>query len=210
MNKNLFPWILTLFIVLFVPVTTFAVETIEKAQPANNVMVEIPGNPLGNLTESESNRLRMHDDEPDASLNHFLLTPHVHEITQITKQYHGEISRGVVAETTRRVNTKATLSYSKQRSVSNNFSVSIGFDKDVISSTLGYNVSKSSSETASYAVDVPANKLASITLYDMYDVSEFNVKTTYIYDSIPVTYTYEYGDGWAQQWTNFGFSSRIW
>ena len=52
--------------------------------------------------------------------------------------------------------------------------------------------------------------MASITLYDMYDVTRFDVKTTFVYNTIPITYSYEYGDGWAQQWTNFGFSAEVW
>jgi hypothetical protein len=44
----------------------------------------------------------------------------------------------------------------------------------------------------------------------MYDVTRFDVKTTFVYNTIPITYSYEYGDGWAQQWTNFGFSAEVW
>ena len=44
----------------------------------------------------------------------------------------------------------------------------------------------------------------------MYDVSKFDVKTTFVYNTIPITYSYEYGDGWAQQWTDFGFSAKVW
>lgn len=60
------------------------------------------------------------------------------------------------------------------------------------------------------SINVAANMMESITLYDMYDVTEFDVKTTFVYNTIPITYSYEYGTGWAQQWTNFGYSSSLW
>ena len=187
-----------------------AATTNEIAVPAHSNVVETERNPIGNLTMAEREQLANQKCDSCPTPYHFSLIPHSHEITKITDQYHGEISRGVVAETTRRVDTTAVLSYEKGRSVSNSFSVSIGFEEDVISSTLGYDVSYSTNETASYSVDVPVGKLASITLYDMYDVSKFDVKTTFVYNTIPITYSYEYGDGWAQQWTDFGFSAKVW
>lgn len=191
-------------------ITVSAATTNEIAVTDYSNVVETERNPIGNLTMAEREQLASQKCDSCPTPYHFSVIPHAHEITEITSQYHGEISRGVVAETTRRVNTTAVLSYEKGRSVSNGFNVSISFDEDVISSTLGYDVSYSTNETARYSVDVPAGKLASITLYDMYDVSMFDVKTTFVYNTIPITYSYEYGDGWAQQWTNFGFSAKVW
>lgn len=185
-------------------------EQLEKAIPVLGAIVENEYNPLGTLSIDEREALLSSECTECIVPYHFSLIPHAHEITKITNFYHGEINRGVVAETTRRVNTTATLTYSKERSYSNSFNVSIGFEKGIVNGELGYDVSASDSSVAEYSVDVPVNKMASINLYDMYDVTEFDVKTTYVYDTIPITYTYEYGTGWAQQWTNFGFSSRIW
>ena len=189
---------------------TLASPSNEKATPITSNLIETAKTPIGNLTTAEKESLAKKPCDSCPTPYHFSIVPHSHEITKITKQYRAEVNRGVVAETTRRVDTTATLSYEKGRSVSNSYNISIGFEEDVVSSTLGYDVSFETNETASYSVDVPANKMASITLYDIYDASEFDVKTTYVYNTTPITYSYEYGDGWAQQWTNFGFSSKIW
>lgn len=190
--------------------TALAAENPQIALPTSGATYQTEYNPLGVLSASERESLLSSKCTQCPQPYHFSVIPHSHEITSITDSYHGEISRGVVAETTRRVNTTTALTYSKERSYSNSYSVSIGFDKNVVNGELGFDVSYSDSSVAEYSVDVPANKMGSITLYDMYDVTKFNVKTTYVYDTIPISYSYEYGTGWAQQWTNFGFSARIW
>lgn len=193
-----------------ISVNTTAASPAEKATKASTSVTQTAKTPIGNLTRAERLKLLTKTRQTDVEPYHFSVIPHAHEITQITNQYRGEIDRGVVVETTRRVNTTAELSYEKSRSVSNAYGVSIDFDGDVISSELGYNVTYGTNETASYKIDVPANMMASITLYDMYDVTEFDVMTTFVYNTIPITYSYEYGTGWAQQWTNFGYSSSLW
>lgn len=205
--------LLSLCMILSLSCNVFAAETgKELAGESCEATYETASNPIGVLTQDEIAELQKNSDVCDSCPvpYHFSLTPHSHEITKITSRYRGEIDRGVVAEVTKRVNTSSVLTYEKSRSVSNSYDVSIGFDKGVVDAQMGYNVSYSTTATASYSVDVPANKLASINLYDMYDVTKFDAKTTYVYDTIPITYSYEYGTGWAQQWTNFGFSAKIW
>lgn len=209
-GKKLLAIVLSMVLVCLFSVVSFAATPNEKAVPVDGSISETENTPIGNLTEAEREQLVSKECDSCPTPYHFSLIGHVHEITQITNQYRGQASRGVVAETVGRVNTTTVLSYEKGRSVSNSYGVSISFGIEEINSTLGYDVTYETSETASYSVDVPANKMAAITLYDMYNVTCFNVKTTYVHNTIPIAYTYEYGDGWAQQWTNFGFSARVW
>lgn len=210
-NNHLFILMITICIGITSTMSVWAADSnLLKAEGVSGTVIETPSQPLGILSADESDMLMSSECTDCPEVYHFSTIPHSHEITRIRRQYHGEINRGIVAETTRRVNTTSTLSYERNRNISNSFDVSIGFDRNVISGTLGYNVSFSDSATASYSVDVPANMLASITLYDMYDVTEFDARTTYVYNTVPLSYSYENGSGWAQQWTNFGFSSRIW
>ncbi len=213
MNKTKVGILLSVCMALVVPNMALAAETEkELARESCEADYETEVNPIGTLTQNEILELQKNNGVCDSCPTpyHFSIVPHSHEITRITSRYKGEIDRGVVAEVRRRVDTSTVLTYEKGRSVENSYSVSIGFDKDVVSGEMGYDVSFSTEETASYSVDVPANKLASINLYDIYDVTKFDVKTTYVYDTVPITYTYENGTGWAQQWTNFGFSAKIW
>ncbi len=210
-TKRLASAVLSICLFVSMSMNTFAVE-IKMAEPlSGNVDAETEYAPLGQLTEDERESLLNKDPETSPQLHHFHLTPHLHEITSITNEYSGQRNRGVVAQTVSRVNTSAVLTYERSRGISNNFSVNIGFSDDIISGELGYDVTFEDSATASYAVNVDPNMMASITLYDMYDVTEFNVKTTYSHGALPAVYfTYDYGTGWAEQWTHFGFSSRVW
>ena len=210
MKKKLLALALTVAIACSSSMVASATKKKKKASPASGDIIETVKTPIGNLTAVERAILSAKECDSCPVPYHFSALPHSHEITAITNRYRGQIDRGVVVETTARVNATTTLSYSRGRTISNSYNVSIAFDDDVISSTLGYNVTFESSALASYAIEVPPNKMASISLQDMYDVTEFNVKTTYVYNTIPIRYSYEYGDGWAQQWTNFGFSSRVW
>lgn len=135
---------------------------------------------------------------------HFSPIMHIHQIYGITSTYAGQRNRGVVAETLSRIPTIGHLSYSMTRSVSNDYSVSIGFDKGLVDVTLGYDVSYSTTSVAEYMIDIPEYKLGSITLFDMYTVKLFDVGTIY-YDPFSI----EYGTGWAEQWTNFGWAGDI-
>jgi hypothetical protein len=207
MKKAVF-LLLALSMFFSLPTVAFAADS----SPATPV-TQFPGdeseyNPIGELTDEECQELLATD--TGVMPMHFNLLPHLHDITSILSRYKGQRNRGVVAQTVQRVNTTSQLSYSKERSVSNSFSVSIGFEKSIVSGSLGYDVTFSTSDTASYTLDIPANKMGSITLYDMYDVTTFNARTTYILSSMPPSYGYEYGTGWAEQWTHFGFAGSIW
>lgn len=188
-------------------------------QPPQAATIHFEGerNPIGNLTEAEVEALleapHIHKADQENGIItpfHFSLTPHTHSITAITETYKGERNRGVVAQTTRRVNAVSTLTYEKSRNISNSFNVSIGFAKNVVDAAMGYNVEYSTSEMASYALQLEPNQMGSITLYDMYDVTKFDVKTTWVLSSNPPVLDYEYGTGWAEQWTHFGFSGSVW
>ena len=184
------------------------------ASPANGIISAFSNiEPIGSITDEEREALLKETsdgcDECDGS-RHFSLVAHVHEVTSITSTYVGQRDRGVVAQTVAPVNTTTKLSYEMQRSVSNGWNASIAFEKDSVTAAVGFNVEYSTTGTASYSVDVPANKMASITLYDMYNVKLYDCKTTWVYDTIPIQYGYEYGTGWAEQWSHFGFSAKIW
>lgn len=209
--KKLTALILASALALSSSLFVFADAPQEKATPATSTVTESTKTPIGELTSLERLALSNHECSSCPVPYHYSLTYHTHEITSITNQYRGEICRGVVAETVRVSNTDATLTYSQSLSVGNSCGVDISFDDSVISSTLGYNVSYSTSATASYEIAIPAGKMGSITLYDMYDVSEFDVKTTYMVNGAnEILYDYEYGSGWAQQWTNFAYSGITW
>lgn len=75
----------------------------------------------------------------EISPNHVSSTVHTHAITAITETYRGQRDRGVVASA-KASNSSSVLTYSKSRTVSNNYSVSIGFEKGVVDAKLGYNV----------------------------------------------------------------------
>lgn len=170
--------------------------------------------PIGDLTEDELIALRESLSQGCNNClgnRHFSLTPHIHEITEITSTYVGERNRGVVVESLARVPTTSQLIYECERSVSNSWSASISFEKGAVTAELGYNCEYSTSAIASYVLDVPPNKLGSITLHDMYDVTLFNCCTTWIYNNVyPISYSYEYGTGWSEQWTHFGYEGSIW
>jgi len=179
----------------------------------SEVISESNYNPIGELTEDELKALEdslLHGCNSCIANRHFSLIPHSHEITAITSTYVGQRDRGVVAQSVSRVPTTSQLIYERSRSVSNHWGASISFEKSVVTAEVGYNCEYSTTETASYVLDIPPLKLGSITLYDMYDVALFNCKTTWVYDTIPITYQYEYGTGWAEQWTHFGFGASIW
>ena len=169
--------------------------------------------PIGSITDEERDALLKETldgcDDCDGS-RHFSLVGHVHEVTSITSTYDGQKNRGVVAETVERIPTTAKLAFEMQRSISNSWYTTIAFEKNSVTAAVGFNVEYSTTGIASYSVDVPINKLASITLYDMYNVKLYDCKTTWAYDTIPVQFVYEYGTGWAEQWSHFGYGAKIW
>lgn len=163
--------------------------------------------PIGKLSEEQRQEL-LHPIMP----MHVSGVIHFHEITAITSQYRGERNRGIVAETHDRVNRPTHLTYSGARTVSNSYGVSISFEKGVVSLKVGYDVTYSTTETAGYILDLAENQMGSITLYDRYDVTKFNARTAYQTSSYPnpLTYRYEYGTGWSEEWTNFAFGATVW
>ncbi len=186
----------------------------KPAQPKGLIrMVEDDYNPIGNISPEEQKKI-MEDTlglcEECQPTRHFSVIPHSHEITAITSTYEGQRDRGIVAQTYSRVNTTTHLTYERSRTVSNSWSASIEFAKGPVTAGVGYDCEYSTSATASYTLDIPANKLGSIRLYDIYDVTTFNCKTTYYSMTTPVITTYDYGTGWSEQWTHFGFGSSIW
>ena len=192
-------------------------KIVSERQPAQPIgfcrLYEDDYRPIGNLSLEEQKRIIEETSgicEECLPTRHFSIIPHSHVITAITSTYEGQRDRGIVAQTYSRVNTSTHLTYERSRSVSNSWSASIEFAKGPVTAGVGYDCEYSTSATASYTLDIPANKLGSIRLYDIYDVTTFNCKTTYYYPTTPIIETYEYGTGWSEQWTHFGFGSSIW
>jgi len=170
--------------------------------------------PLGMLTPEEikalEEKIGIHcDEEDDGSGKHFDLRWHAHYITLITNTYIGEAYRGIVAAGSNPYNSPVTLSYSQARGVSNSYNVSMGFDADVVSASVGYSVSYGTTVTASYSVNVPAYKYCQILLWDVYNVKEFYCKTEYYLLPFYAVTGIDYGSGWASQWSNFRFSYTL-
>ena len=187
--------------------------TLPAVPATSETISESNYNPIGDLAEDELKALQeslSYGCNSCITNRHFSLVPHAHEITSITSTYVGQRNRGVVAQSINRVPTTSQLIYERSRSVSNAWNATISFEKSAVTAELGYNCEYSTTATASYVLDIPPYKLGSITLYDMYDVTLFNCKTTWIYDTIPITYQYEFGTGWSEQWTHFGFGASIW
>ncbi|MDR0418629.1 MAG: hypothetical protein LBH34_00240 [Prevotellaceae bacterium] len=222
MCKKVIPLMLALVLCLGMGTDAMAASPGDTARtnisgPAAPVTTMLAGegeySPIGDISEAERKAIladTLDGCDECVSKRHFSFTPHVHEITSITSRYVGQRSRGVVTQTVLPVKTTSQLVYENSRSVSNSWNVSIGFEKSAVTGALGYNVDYSTTATASYALDVPVNKMGAISLWDMYNVTTFNAKTTWIYDTVPTTYSYDYGTGWAEQWTRFGFSGKIW
>lgn len=65
----------------------------------------------------------------------------------------------------------------------------------------------------SNVVETERNPIGNLTMAEREQLANQkcdSCPTPYHFSVIPLTYSYEYGDGWAQQWTDFGFSAKVW
>lgn len=206
--KKIISMIVTLLLVISLAAPAYAADSVPPA-PAPMGIAADTKNPLGELDNVPVEHGYC---EECMQARHFSLIPHLHSVTAILNEYVGGYNRGVVAELLYPANTTSRLGYSKTRSVSNTYSVDISFSKSAVEAAVGYSVTFSDEMTASYELDVPSGYLASITLYDMYDVTEFEATTSY-YNNIDGVLYYSHsdvGEGWAAQWTHFAYSGKVW
>ena len=182
-------------------------QGLTQSNEAEIVNASQPPLPTANVFESERTPVGSLTPEEVADLLAFeerARNPLFSYSVRITSTRRGQTSRGVQAETTARVNRYSTLSLNRSLGVSNSFNTSLGASS-IISANVGFSVTHSSSSTASYSVSLRPNDMASITVYDMFDVSYLAITRTNM-----LTFSRQTGDGWAAQWTNFGFSARVW
>lgn len=184
------------------------VDDLPAMQGNSQFSFESQSNPLGELSEEEISGLLENYVDTCPTARHIFPGFHTHEIIGVTNTYMVNRDRGVIAETLERVPTTTHLSVEQTVSISNRWNVNIGFDKSLVVAELGFDVEATGTRGASFTVDIPEFALASITLYDVNKVSEFDVKTVYIQWGTIYSYT-EYGEGWAEQWDHFGYTTKI-
>lgn len=95
-----------------------------------------------------------------------------------------------------------SVSLSKSFGISNGFNSSISVSAYDISAAVGFNVSYSTSETATYSHDISDGKYGHIGLDDRFNVKEFDV-TTYV--SSHGQLIKKEGSGWAKQWYKYAY-----
>jgi hypothetical protein len=212
--------LLVTFILLFsFGQLAFAHEKGEQISPATigqDPSPEDPGNPLGTLTKGEILRLQnsnnIHKEGSQSggkpggvSTEDVQILYHEHIFLDIFNTYDGYRDRGELTSGGNSSYTDdATLTYSKTRSYSNGWNVSIGFSSGPVSAGVGYDVTYDNSDTFSWAMTVPPRKVGHIGGQDWYHVQEYNVRNDY-YDSSGNQLDSEYGSGWAEQWYKFHF-----
>lgn len=174
------------------------------------------GDPLGSLTKKEIKKLlkkiRLEEklwskdvkDTGDVSAEHWSIFYHNHYVDSIDNTYNGSIDRGEVASGYNgSPPVTDTLGFSQTLGFSNGWNTSIGFSDSVVSASVGYSVTYSSSDTFSYSMSVPVGDTGHIGYADWYHVQEYSCHTDY--NIIPDVY----GDGWSQQWYKKHFYSWV-
>jgi len=117
-------------------------------------------------------------------------------VTQITSTYDGYIWRGWQVYG----GPGGTVSLSRTVTVSNSYGATIAVIVSGISSGVGFNVTYSTSMTASYSHNVASGMYGWIGYDDWYHVKTY-LCTSYFQPG----HYHEDGSGWAQQWYMFGY-----
>lgn len=206
--KRVFVCILCLALMCLSPVSVFASNNINGAPPTPYNGPQTSQNvPLGTLTSAECEQL-LREENPIGTRQ--ILPLPVITIT-VTSTYTGVRDRGVQVSC-KPVNASSSLQLSKSLSVSNSFSSSLGVSGVKVSAGVGFSVTASKTTTASYTINVPKNKSASIGVNDIFNVKKFNEKiVSYFINAIGAIVTNtRTGTGWAEQWTRFEYYSKIW
>ena len=141
------------------------------------------------------------------STRHFNLMPHRHEIKNITRTYTTEELVGNVYSFDNPYNNPAVATYEKSRTVSNKWDASIDFAAAAVTAGVGWEAELSSTETASYEVNVPAYKSVTFRLYEKYNAKDFSCTTTYFPTGQDPRV--ENGTGTAKQFSMFRFTYTI-
>lgn len=150
--------------------------------------------PLGKLTGKERKLLL-----EKVSTEHISFYMHQHYFDGIYNTYDGYHDRGEVASGYNGKTESDVLEFGITRSVSNSWSTSIGFEKDVVTAGVGYNVTWSDEKSWTYYATVSPDSTAHIGYQDWYHVSQYNVHTTYVDSGGYYTWD-ENGTGWSAQW----------
>ena len=169
--------------------------------------------PLGSLTEEECEALlasSMDWCNECPTTRHFALATHTHSVTNITGTTTRLTTAKQVNRTRDRLPTDAVLDFSVAMTVGNSWSATIGFEKKVVSASVGYDVEASGTRTAGYSIKVPAGELALITLSEEYKVTYFDCMTTWYPDPISGTRYDEMGTGSSEQWVSFVYGADYW
>lgn len=133
----------------------------------------------------------------DICPDHFSSFYHIHTVDAITGTYNGyydtNLGRGCIGP--------CTLTATEYETYSNQWGVSIQFDKGPVSAKVGYDVTYTGGMTFSYSFPVPAGQTKVVHYQDWYHVTNMNVHTTYY--SCPsscIPFQTEYGTAWAGKW----------
>lgn len=215
MTKKLISIVLALVLVLMLGVPVFAAgnaETPVPAPPAEEFYDYGGGEPLGTYTPEELEevrRLAAQACEECPQGRHYNLNYHIQEVTGITSSYVGVVEKGIVVSSSPS-NTTTRVGYNRGVEVANTWSVSIGFAKEAVTASVGWDVELRNTYTATYETDVPAGKSCNIYMNELYNVKLFNTRTAYHYNTgSRLEIGYEYGTGWAQQFSRFDFRAVI-
>lgn len=193
MKRTRFLPVIAVIMTLLMAVSPMAVSASVAPPPEPIVPVsESAQNPLGNLPQQEISEI--------GQVEPFFMA--IYNFRRGNTR-RGHVSRGVQAETLARVNRPTTLGFAHSLGISNTWSSSLG-TSDFITTEIGFSVTHSTTATASYLIHLNPNDMGSITAYDMFNVTYFTVTRT------PLIGSTQHSNGWAAQWTNFGFSSRTW
>lgn len=129
---------------------------------------------------------------------HWSIQPHYHYVDRITGRYDGyfdtHLGRGCTGP--------CTLAVTETQTWSHKWGVSIGFSKDPVSATVGYDVTHSSTHTFSYSFPVNAGETKVVVQRDWYHVTNMDVRTDWLYyTSVNCSVvSQEFGTAWAGQW----------
>lgn len=183
-------------------------EPIEDYDPSHNDPIGVATPEEISAAYEEANNCSDLHSTSGIQPRHVHYLSHSHTVTKITETYTGETYRGIVYTHDNPYENSTQAHYSEARSVSNSYSVSIGFTAAAVTAGTGITFSGSVTKTAGCTVNVPAYKRCQVKLWDVYTVKKFNVQTRYI-GSGGVTLSTETGTGWAQQWIRFRTSYSL-
>lgn len=134
---------------------------------------------------------------PEVEPLHISPTPHIHVVDNIYHTYDGVLPRGEVGSQYNPGPTVPIVKFEIIRTVSNGWSVNIGFSKEPVQAAVGYNVEWSEGRLFGTEIPIPVDTTVHVFYEDWFHVQEYNCHTDW---AIEGRIYRENGQGWAAQW----------